>query len=111
MHIFELVMGGLISLCVSLILLIIGGWISHRKDYNTFKGDINERLKILEETSVKESDVRHLIEESLENIKEGISEIGSSIKEINENIHHIQVENAARVAVEEALKEIKKEGG
>ena len=100
------------ALLVSLFGILINIIRETKKDQVALKSEqaelregLGKRITILESTTVKDNDVRDLIEEALRPVDEGIKQISSCISEINIQLHEIQLENAKREAREEALKE------
>ncbi len=89
---------------------------SKEKDYTDFKQEIGERVLLLESTTVKESDVKHIIDEANKPLSEGISEIKEMMKNaaeatqtLQEDITEIKIREAHREGMEAARAEVERE--
>lgn len=79
-------------------------FITKRSDKKSFK-NVEDRVLILEQTMVREHNVRELVESSIKPIEKGIDKLLEQMAEMNKAMVEMQLDHARQQGKEEAKKQ------
>lgn len=80
-------------------------FITKRSDKKTFN-DLRDKVLILEQTMVREHNVRELVEDSIKPIEKGIDKLLEQMAEMNKAMVEMQLDHARQQGKEEAKNKI-----